>query len=96
MLLVTTMVLAHLLLRSAWGKGVVILAAIPLSIAKNGFRIFALSMLAVYVDPSYLHGQLHHNGGVVFLLLSLAGVLLLIWLVRWAERKAAQPAFTNS
>src|SRR5271157_4763530 len=55
MLLVTTMVLAHLLLRSAWGKGLVILAAIPLSIAKNGFRIFTLSMLAVYVDPGFMH-----------------------------------------
>ena len=62
MLLVTTMVLAQLVLRSAWGKGVVILAAIPLSIAKNGFRIFTLSMLAVYVDPSFLHGWLHHQG----------------------------------
>ena len=57
MLLVTSMVLAHLLLRSAWGKGLVILAAIPLAIAKNGFRIFTLSMLAVYVDPGFLHGS---------------------------------------
>jgi exosortase len=87
MLLVTTMVLAHVLLRSVWGKALVILAAFPLSFAKNGFRIFTVSMLAAYVDPSYLHGRLHHNGGVVFLLLSLAGVFLLIWLVRWAEPK---------
>ena len=93
MLLVTTMVLAHLLLRSAWGKGLVILAAIPLSIAKNGFRIFALSTLAVYVDPSFLHGWLHHQGGIVFFLVFLAGLFVLLWLVRWAERKLmAQPA----
>ena len=93
MLLVTTMVLAHLLLRSAWGKGLVILAAIPLSIAKNGLRIFALSMLAVYVDPSFLHGWLHHQGGIVFFLVFLAGLFVLLWLVRWAERKLmAQPA----
>ena len=87
MLLVTTMVLAHVLLRSVWGKSFVILAAFPLALAKNGLRIFSLSMLATYVDPSYLRGRLHHNGGVVFLLLSLAGVLFLIWLVRWAERE---------
>jgi len=87
MLLVTTMVLAHLLLRSAWGKGIVILAAIPLSIAKNGLRIFTLSILAVYVDPSFLHGRLHHQGGVVFFLIFLAGLFALLWLVRWAERK---------
>ena len=88
MLLVTTMVLAHLLLRSAWGKGVVILAAIPLSVAKNGLRIFTLSTLAVYVDPSYLHGWLHHDGGIVFFLIFLAGLFFLLWLVSRAEHKA--------
>ena len=93
MLLVTTMVLAHLFLRSAWGKGLVILAAIPLSIAKNGFRIFALSTLAVYVDRSFLHGRLHHQGGILFFLVFLAGLFVLLWLVRWAEHKLmAQPA----
>ena len=95
-LLVTTMVLAHLLLRSAWGKGLVILAAIPLSIAKNGFRIFMLSVLAVYVDPGFLHGRLHHQGGILFFLVFLAGLFALLWLVRWAERKLmVQPAVTK-
>ena len=64
MLLVTTMVLAHLLLRSDWGKALVILTAIPLSLAKNGLRIFTISMLGAYVDPSFLHGWLHHHGGI--------------------------------
>jgi exosortase len=96
MLLVTTMVLAHLLLRSAWGKGLVILAAIPLSVAKNGFRIFTLSMLAVYVDPGFLHGWLHHQGGIVFFLVFLAGLFFLLPLVGWAERRMmAQPAVTK-
>ena len=57
MLLIVTMVLSHLLLRSFWAKGLVIVAAIPLSIAKNGFRIFTLSMLAVHVDPIFLRGM---------------------------------------
>jgi len=96
MLLVTTMVLAQLLLRSAWGKGIVILAAIPLCIAKNGFRIFTLSMLAVYVDPSFLHGWLHHQGGIVFFLVFLAGLFVLLRLVGWAEGKStAKPAISR-
>ena len=96
MLLVTTMVLTHLLLRSAWGKGLVILAAIPLSVAKNGFRIFTLSMLGVYVDPGFLHGWLHHQGGIVFFLVFLAGLFVLLRLVRWAEHKSmARPAVTK-
>ena len=87
MLLVTTMVLAHLLLRSAWGKGLVILAAIPLSLAKNGVRVFTLAILGVYVDPAFLHGWLHHHGGVVFFLVFLASLFALLRLVRWAECK---------
>ena len=94
-LIVTTMVLAHLLLRSNWGKVLVIIAAIPLSVAKNGLRIFMLSMLGVYVDPSYLHGRLHHNGGVVFLLFSLAGLFALLMVVRWAERKMTSRSAIN-
>src|SRR5207244_2848851 len=40
MLVVTTMVLAQMLLRSPWRKLLVIAVAIPLSVAKNGLRIF--------------------------------------------------------
>lgn len=87
MLLVTTMVLAQLFLRSNWGKVLVSIAAIPLSVAKNGLRIFTLSMLGVYVDPSYLRGRLHHNGGILFFMLSLGGLFALLAAVRWAERK---------
>ncbi len=93
MVLVTTMVLAHLLLRSAWGKVLIILAAIALSFAKNGLRIFTLGTLGAYVDPSFLHGWLHHHGGIVFFLIFLAGLFVLLRLVAWAERKStAQPA----
>lgn len=92
-LLVTSMVLAQLLLRTVWGKALVTLAAIPFSIAKNGLRIFTLSMLGIYVDPGFLNGQLHHHGGIVFFLLALAGLFVLLCLVGWAERKTtAQPA----
>jgi len=63
MLVVTTMVLTQTLLRSAWKKALVIAIAIPLSVAKNGLRIFVLAMLATRVDRSYLTGRLHHQGG---------------------------------
>src|SRR5271157_4903965 len=95
-LLVTSMVLAQLLLRTAWGKSLVTVAAIPLSIAKNGLRIFTLSMLGVYVNPSFLHGWLHHHGGIVFFLVFLVGLFVLLRLVVLAERKStAKPAVSN-
>jgi exosortase len=87
MLLVTTMVLAHLLLRSPWRKIVVVAAAIPLSIAKNGFRIFVLGALATRVNPSFLTGRLHREGGIIFFLIALAGIFLLIWILHRGELK---------
>ncbi|MGB8770693.1 MAG: exosortase/archaeosortase family protein, partial [Candidatus Korobacteraceae bacterium] len=96
MLLVTTMVMVHLLLRSLWGKTLITFAAIPLSIAKNGLRIFILSVLGIYVDPGFLNGRLHHQGGIIFFLLSLASLFVLIWIVGWAERKAARPALKGA
>ncbi len=90
--MVTTMVLAQMLLRSVWRKVLVIAVAIPLSVAKNGLRIFVLAMLGTRVDPSYLTGRLHHDGGIIYFLIALAGIFMLIWIARRAE--AAQRDFT--
>jgi exosortase len=87
MLVVTSMVLAHLFLRSFWRKALVVLVAIPLSIAKNGVRIFTISMLGTHVDPGFLHGNLHRQGGIVFFLLALLAVFLLLWLLSRGENE---------
>jgi len=85
MLLVTTMVLAQLLLRSPWRKALVIGVAVLLSVAKNGFRIFTIAMLTTRVDPGYLTGRLHHEGGIVFFMIALIGVFALIWILKRGE-----------
>jgi exosortase len=85
MLIVTSMVLAQLFLQSFWRKTVVVLVAIPLSIAKNGVRIFTISMLGTRVDPGFLHGNLHRHGGIVFFLLALGAMVLLLWLLNRSE-----------
>lgn len=87
MLMVTTMVLAQIFLRSPWRKALVIAAAIPLSVAKNGLRIFAIVMLATRVDPSYLTGRLHRQGGIIFFLIALAAIFVLILMARRGEEK---------
>jgi exosortase len=92
MLIVTSMVLAQLFLRSFWRKAVLDLAAIPLSIAKNGVRIFTISMLGTRVDPAFLQGNLHRHGGIVFFLLALGAVVLLLWLLNRSEK----PVHTGS
>jgi len=85
MLLVTAMVLAQLVLRSPWRKALVIAIALPLSVAKNGLRIFTIAMLATRVDPAYLTGKLHRQGGIVFFAIALIGIFLLLWILQRRE-----------
>jgi exosortase len=82
MLLVTSLVLGHMFLKSGWQKLVLTLLVIPIAVLKNGVRIFVLAALAVYVDAGWLNGRLHHRGGVVFFLFGTALVGLIIWLLR--------------
>lgn len=83
MLAITTMVMAHLLLRSRWRKLFIVLLVIPLSVAKNGLRIFTITILGTRVDPGYLTGKLHRQGGILFLIVALVAILgILQWLRR--------------
>jgi exosortase len=84
-LIVMTMVLAHLFLSSWWRKALIIAAAIPLAVAKNGLRIFVIAELGTRVDPGFLDGNLHHHGGVVFLAIAVVIVIMLIWILRRNE-----------
>jgi len=84
-LIVTTMVLAHLFLCSWWRKLLVVLMAIPLAVAKNALRIFVIVGLALRVDPEYLNGDLHHRGGIVFLTIAFAVVGFVLWLLGRGE-----------
>jgi exosortase len=88
MLVVTTMVLAQVLLSSPWRKALVIVLSIPIAVAKNGLRIFVIAMLGTRVDPEFLTGKLHHQGGIVFFMISLVIVFLLISVLRRGEKPA--------
>jgi exosortase len=87
MLVLTSMVLAQLELRAFWRKLLVVAVAIPLSVAKNGLRIFTIAMLGTKIDPGFLTGRLHHHGGVVFLLIALLVIFLLLWILRKGEQR---------
>jgi exosortase len=95
-LIVTTMVLAYLLLRSQWRRVLLVAIAIPLSVVKNGLRIFVLGFLAVRVDPSFLTGRLHHEGGVIYLLIALAIIFVFIWILRKGEKRETRKGQTGN
>jgi exosortase len=85
-LFITCLLAAHLFLRTHWKMAFFVLFALPLAIIKNGIRITTLTLLAIYVDPSFLTGNLHHDGGVVFFLLTLAILAPVLLLLQKSER----------
>jgi exosortase len=96
-LVLTALIIQHFCLCSGWAKAVFVLAVVPLAIAKNAVRIFTLSMLAIKVDPDFLTGRLHHEGGIVFYLLALASLLIVLRVlqtvdnIRSARRSTGPP-----
>lgn len=89
MLIVVSLILAHLFLGSTWRKTVLVLLALPLSILKNGIRIVTIAELGTRVNPAFLHGRLHRHGGVVFLIVALLLELILLWVLRKSETRTA-------
>jgi exosortase len=81
-LLITALVVSPLFLRTTWTRACLIFLTVPIAILKNAVRIVILSMLGVYVSEDYLHGNLHHHGGPVFSILSLALLLAALWGLR--------------
>jgi len=85
MLIVITLVLAHLFLQSRWRQILLLAASLPLAVVKNAIRIFTIAELGTRVDPAYLDGKLHHNGGILFLALAVVMIVLLLWVLRQSE-----------
>jgi exosortase len=84
-LFVTSLLAGHLFLRFTLRKVLLAASTVPIAIFTNSVRIVSLTCLAVYVDPSFLHGHLHHRGGSLFSLLSVAILLFLIFLLQRSE-----------
>jgi exosortase len=70
-LLITCILAAHLYLRTSWKALFFVLLSLPMSVVKNGIRIVTLTLLSLYVNPDFLRGNLHRDGGFVFFLLAL-------------------------
>jgi len=85
-LLILALVVGHLLLHTFWRQAVLVIAGVLIMVVKNGVRIATLTILAEYVDPGFLYGRLHREGGVVFFLLGLVLLLPILWLLRRSEK----------
>jgi exosortase len=86
-LVMTALLVGYFCLRSPWKRALLVLAIVPVTILKNAIRIVTLSLLSIHVDRSFLDGRLHHDGGIVFFLLSLAVLHPLFLLLRNSEAR---------
>jgi exosortase len=86
-LVITCLLAAKLFLRSHWKMTFLVLLAIPFAILKNGARITTLTLLSIDVNPSFLTGKLHHQGGFVFFLITLALMGAVVYFLRKSEEK---------
>src|SRR5215472_2804429 len=91
-LLILALLVAHFQLKSFWNKLLFIVFGVFMMILKNGVRIATLTLLAVYVNPDFLFGRLHHQGGVVFFLLALLLLLPVLFFLQRTEAKRAAVA----
>jgi hypothetical protein len=42
-------------------------------------------MLATRVDPGYMTGRFHHQGGIIFFAIALIAIFALLWILRRGE-----------
>jgi exosortase len=86
---IISLIFGHLYLPSVWKKVVLVLFALPVVCVTNGLRIAGLTLLAEYVDASYLHGSLHRHGGMGFFLLALLFLSAILHLLRISQSSPA-------
>ena len=88
-LLILALLVAHFSFRPFWKKLAFVATGLCMMLVKNGIRIATLTLLANYVNPAFLTGRLHHQGGVVFFLIGLALLLPVYWALRKGEASAS-------
>lgn len=86
-LIITGVLASRLFLRRNFTKMILVASLIPFAVLKNAIRITTLTILGEYVDVRYLtESALHHEGGFVFFLITLALFGGILWMLRNAEK----------
>ncbi len=89
-LFLTSILAAHLFLRTAWKQWLFVLIVFPLGVLRNAFRITTISWLTVNVDSGIIDSPLHHRGGPIFFIISLVPLFLVLWALRRTEPRVGK------
>jgi exosortase len=88
-LFITALLAAHFVLRTRWKMFLLVALTFPLAVIKNGIRVATLTLLSIYVNPGFLFGSLHRDGGFVFFFLALAMLAPVLLLLQRSEQPRA-------
>jgi exosortase len=94
-LFITALLAAHFFLRTPWKMLLLVALTLPLAVIKNGIRVATLTLLSMYVDPGFLYGSLHRDGGFVFFFLALAMLAPVLLLLHKSEQLQAAPVVSR-
>ena len=87
-LFITSVLAAHLFLRTRWKQATLALVVIPLALLRNGFRVFVIGTLCVRIGPEMIDSYIHRHGGPIFFVLSLIPFVLVLLLLAKSDRPA--------
>jgi exosortase len=91
-LTITSLIAGYLFLQTGLKRIILVLAIFPLMIVKNAIRITTITLLAVYVDKSFLTGSfLHSSGGIFFFLIALALLAPVLLFLKKTEKSEGPP-----
>jgi exosortase C (VPDSG-CTERM-specific) len=90
-LLIASVLSAYLFLGKFSNRLILVGAAIPLGILRNGFRIVVIGLLCVHYGPQVIHSAIHRRGGPIFFVVSLIPLFLLLLLLRRKDGVPRQP-----
>jgi len=90
-LFIMGVILSNMFLQTGWRRIILLSSVFPLAIIKNGIRIVTLTLLALYIDESFItNSKLHHDGGIIFFLIALTFLAPILWLLRKSEKRAGK------
>lgn len=86
-LLIVSVIAAKLFLKNPWIRLLFILSIIPIGWSKNGLRIATLTLLSCYVNPGFMSGPLHRQGGRPFFIIALLFLGVTLFFCRALEKR---------
>jgi exosortase len=91
-LFILSIITGYLALRTFSRRVILALMIFPITVIKNGFRIVTITLLANYVDMSFLTSHwIHRSGGMPFFAAAIALFIPLVWVLRRSEGSGTGP-----